>query len=94
MLDIKMNDKKEIFLSGSFDASQVKKALPVFESIDDSVTVDLKNLDYISSAGLSVFVATHQRLEKLGKAVRLTNMNKHVRNVFQISGLHQVFQIE
>ncbi len=94
MLDIKVTDKKEIFLSGRFDASQVSRALPIFETIDDSLTVDLTNLDYISSAGLSVLVATHNRLEKLGKTVKLTNMNKHVRNVFQISGLLQVFQID
>jgi|WetSurMetagenome_2_1015567.scaffolds.fasta_scaffold141750_2 anti-sigma B factor antagonist len=94
MLNISVNDKKEILLSGTFDASQVQKALPVFESINDSVTVDLRDLDYISSAGLGVFVVTHKRLEKLGKTMRLTNMNRQIRNVFQISGLHQVFKIE
>ena len=58
------------------------------------MTLDCSNLEYISSAGLSVMLVTHRRLRAAGHALRLTNLQPRVRNVFTYAGLHRVLQIE
>jgi anti-sigma B factor antagonist len=56
--------------------------------------VDFQNLDYISSAGLGVLLATQQRLKKGGKAIKLVHMNRMVRDVFKIARFDLIFEIE
>jgi anti-sigma B factor antagonist len=94
MFDIEINEKGDVILSGRFDASQVEKAKPVFNDINASKTVDFSNLDYISSAGLSILLTTQKRLKDNGYQLILKNMNKHIREVFQYAGFDMVFQIE
>lgn len=95
MLDIvRKEDENLIVLSGRFDASQTEKAQEVFQTLTESSVLDVSNLDYISSAGLGVLLATLKRLSDMGKSLKLLNMNKHVRDVFKYSGLDRVFEIE
>jgi anti-anti-sigma factor len=94
MLDIKIDEKGQIILSGRFDASQVNKAKPVFEDIKESKMVDFSTLDYISSAGLGILLTTQKRLKDSGHQLILKHMNKHIREVFKYAGFDMVFQIE
>ncbi len=94
MLDIKIDEKGDLLLSGRFDASQVEKAKSVFSTIDGSKTVDFNELDYISSAGLGVLLMTQKRLKDMGHQLILKNMNKHIREVFKYAGFDMIFQIE
>ena len=94
MLDVKINEKGDVILSGRFDASQVEKAKPVFDDINTSKTVDFSNLEYISSAGLGVLLMTQKRLKDNGYQLILKNMNKHIREVFKYAGFDLIFQIE
>jgi anti-sigma B factor antagonist len=94
MFDIKYDKKGEITLQGRFDASQVGKAKIVFEMIESTTTADFDQLDYISSAGLSVLLVTQKRLKDNGNELILKNMNKHIREVFKYAGFDMVFQIE
>jgi anti-sigma B factor antagonist len=94
MLEIKINDAQEILLSGRFDASQVERANQVFEKIDKSVVVNFKDLDYISSAGLSVLLVTQKRLSEKNQQLKLINMNNHIRDVFMYAGFDAIFEIE
>ena len=72
-----------ISLAGRFDATQVDTASEVFDSVEQSTTVRFDDLDYISSAGLSVLLHTQQRLSRDGHGLRLAGMNPHVRLVFE-----------
>ena len=94
MFEIEVGADDKIFLIGRFDAAQVEKATPVFTSISDGRTVDFARLDYISSAGLGLLLATQKRLSKRGAGLRMVNLNPHIRNVFHYSGFDQVFQID
>ena len=94
MFSISVNDKGIIVLTGRFDAAQVDKAREVFSGLDGSAVVDFKDLDYISSAGLGVLLATQQRLKRGGKAIKLVNMNRMVRDVFKIARFDLIFEIE
>ncbi len=94
MLEIKKGPGGEILLAGRFDASQVDKARAVFDGIDATCTVDLEDLSYISSGGLSVLLATEKRLREGGHGLRLKNMNSHILELFRYAGLDRIFRIE
>ncbi|MBI4548247.1 MAG: STAS domain-containing protein [Ignavibacteriae bacterium] len=94
MFDVTISDNGEILLSGRFDASQVEKAKSIFNKIEKSSTVDFKDLEYISSAGLGVLLMTQKRLNESGQRLKLINMNKHIWDVFHYAGFNNIFEIE
>lgn len=93
MFAAQLQSDKEITLTGRFDASQVENAKKVFDSITKSCEVDFANLEYISSAGLSVLLVTQKRLSKSGNSLKLINMNKHIRDIFRYAGFDTIFEI-
>ncbi|HUI09648.1 MAG TPA: STAS domain-containing protein [Bacteroidota bacterium] len=94
MFSIAVNDEGIVVLTGRFDASQSDRAREVFAVLKESAVVDFRDLDYISSAGLGVLLATQQRLKKEGKAIKLVHMNRMVRDVFKIARFDLIFEIE
>ena len=93
MFDIRLGDKGEIIISGRFDASQAVKAETFMAALTESRIVDLGELQYISSLGLGVLLATQKRLMGTGHALKLVNVRGHVREVFHYSGFERVFEI-
>lgn len=94
MFQAKRTDSGEILLIGRFDASQAEKASSAFEKIDKTTMVNLKELDYISSAGMGVLLATQKRLKENGQQLTLVNMNDHIRDVFRYAGFDMIFEID
>lgn len=94
MLEIRNGSNDTIVLTGRFDASQVEKAKAFFSQISETRTLDFADLDYISSAGLGILLATQKKLSEGGHALRLVNVNPHIRDVFHFSGFDQIFRIE
>jgi anti-sigma B factor antagonist len=94
MLEIRQDESGRVFLSGRLDASQAERALSAFNEIEVSAEVDCTELEYISSAGIGVILATQKRLMGSGHRLRLVNVSKHIRDVFRYAGLHQVLDIE
>ncbi|MEJ2634791.1 MAG: STAS domain-containing protein [Calditrichia bacterium] len=93
MFEISYGEDNEIALEGRFDASQVDKAREAFDGINTTRTVNFRDLDYISSAGLSVLLVTQKRLSENGNQLILKNLNKHIREVFRYAGFDMIFQI-
>lgn len=91
MFDIKIQNGKDVFLIGRFDASQTDKVDNALRSIKENCVIDFRELEYISSAGLGELIKTYSRLKDLGKSIELINMNKHIIEVFKYSGLDKVF---
>jgi anti-sigma B factor antagonist len=94
MFDAKMTAGGDIRLSGRFDASQTDKAREVLDGVSATCSVDFSNLEYISSAGLSVLLFTQKRLSRRGHCLRLKNLNPHIRQVFEYAGFDLVFEID
>ncbi len=95
MFTIAVNETGVIELTGRLDAAQTERAREVFNRLSDSAVVDMQHLDYISSAGLGVLLATQQRLAREGgKGLTLVHMNKMIRDVFRIARFDLIFTIE
>ena len=58
------------------------------------VAFDFAELQYISSAGLRVLMATHKAMMAAGGTMKVLHPNAMVRGVFEITGLNSVFVIE
>ncbi len=93
MLEITIGSNDEVLLAGRFDAAQVDKAKSFFNGLSEGKTLDFARLDYISSAGLGVLLATQKRLQDRGQSLRLVNLNSHIRDVLRFSGFDQIFEI-
>jgi anti-anti-sigma factor len=94
MFDIKVTPEQEIKLFGRFDALQKDKAWQIFTVVQRTTTVDFQELEYISSAGLSVLLATQKRLKNQGQQLILKNMSQHVREIFRYAGFDMIFEIK
>ena len=94
MFKVKKMGKGEICIIGRFDASQADKARNALEEIEKTTTVNLKELEYISSAGLGVLLATQKRLSEKGQQLKLVKMNGHIRDVFRYAGFDMIFDIK
>ncbi|MEZ4887890.1 MAG: STAS domain-containing protein [Chitinophagales bacterium] len=84
-------------IAGDLDASSaiemdeaIKKA---FENERFRIVVDCKRLDYISSAGLGVFISYIEDFQKNQGAFVFCNMKKQVYSIFELLGLHNIFSI-
>jgi len=93
MLNIEINNDGAILLSGRFDASQVEKAKEVFKDISESCIVDCQGLEYISSAGLGILLMTQKRLMDTGNGIKIINLNKHIKDIFQYAGFDKIFEL-
>lgn len=94
MFEIAVDSQGIVRLSGRFDASQTDRASEILDPLGGNLTVDCADLEYISSAGLSVLIVTHKRLMGQGAGLRLRNLRPRVRNVFAYAGLDKFLPIE
>ena len=81
-------------MTGRLDASQATAAQAFLDRLQGSVTLDCGALDYLSSAGLGVLLKTQKRLLASAGKLRLTNVNRHLQDIFAYSGFDQIFEIE
>ena len=68
-----------------------KKILEISDC--DSLIIDCSNLEYISSAGLRIFLTTHKAFSKKGGMV-LKNVKKEVLEVLEVTGFTDFLKIE
>jgi anti-anti-sigma factor len=83
-----------VFIKGRLDSLTAESAREQLSGVVYSVNVDLSQLDYISSAGLGVLLELKKRLVALDHDVAVGPMPPHVRKIFELSGLDQVFALK
>ena len=59
----------------------------------EKLILDLKTLEYISSAGLRVFIKAQKMMNEQGTMI-IRNVNETVNEIFDITGLLSIFEIE
>ena len=99
MVEIKNSLKNDIFtiyVIGEVDASS---SIHLDESISEAtskykkIMVNCEQLEYISSAGLGVFMSYINDLEEKGIKLVIYGLSDKVQHVFQILGLDQLLKI-
>ena len=57
------------------------------------LTMDLSELDYVSSAGLRVLLSAHKSMKKQGGSMVVRGVNEEVQEVFTITGFSEILTI-
>jgi anti-sigma B factor antagonist len=86
-----------IVLVGEVDASSsIEVDNAISQSLENGfrkILIDCTALEYISSAGLGVFMSYIEEFRNEGNSMVLFGMNEKVANTFGILGLDQLLQI-
>jgi len=94
MLTIDGKGPGVVALAGRLDAAESPRAQAALDAVHGIVNLDCTGLEYISSAGLGVLLKTQKRLLATAGKLRLTGVNRHLRDIFMYSGFDQIIEIE
>ena len=91
------NNVSTVFLNGEIDmeiADSVREV--VFPLIDagKEVHLNLKDVQYMDSSGISVLIESHQKAMELGTKVILKEISKSVLKVIMMAKLEQILNLE
>tara|TARA_B100001250_G_C19081275_1_gene478639 strand:- start:94 stop:393 length:300 start_codon:yes stop_codon:yes gene_type:complete len=90
-------DIATIYLTGEIDMDVTEKAkefiMPVIEEKKE-VHLNLKDVEYMDSSGISVLIESHQKAMELGTRVVLKEISKSVLKVIMMAKLEQILILE
>ena len=85
-------------LEGNLDtaaAAETEKAMSPLNDVEGKdIIIDCTDLEYISSAGLRIFLGILQSAEDKGGHVYISNINDNVRGIFAITGFSNIFEFK
>ena len=58
------------------------------------IVIDFKKLEYISSAGLRVLIASEKQLKEIGKTLEIINVNDDVMSILSVTGFTYLLNIK
>ncbi len=83
-------------LAGSLDtaaAPETEKAMSPLNDVEGKdIIIDCTDMEYISSAGLRIFLGILQNAEDKGGHVYIKGINDKVRAIFTITGFSNIFE--
>lgn len=86
-----------IYLKGYLDAHTAPALENTFSTLIDKgryqIAVNFKDLAYISSAGLGVFMAFIEKIRENEGDIKLTSMSDKVFNIFDLLGFPLLYEI-
>ncbi len=95
-IDLKKEEKKlTIKLDGKLDTNtspELDSKMSELEGVEE-VIIDMKDLDYISSAGLRVLLSMQKVMNKQGK-MTIINVCDNVMDIFEVTGFSDILDIE
>lgn len=89
------NDVKNIFLSGELDtltSEELEQQMDGLLSDAKDVIVDLKDLEYITSAGLRILLEMQNIMSTKG-SMKITNSSEVILEIFEVTGFTEVLTI-
>ncbi len=94
---IEESEVKEVKLDGTLDSLTAPK---IMQKVDDmimhgarTIVFGLGKVNFISSAGLRVFIAAEKKLQKAGGSVILFEPGEQVREILRMSGFNSIFPV-
>lgn len=94
MFQIRTPEPGLVVLSGRLDASVSTEVGDQIRALPGPLTFECSELEYISSAGISVVMETYKRMQSAGHVLRMTGLQPRVRKVFEYAGLAGLLGIE
>lgn len=92
-----IDERDVLHIQGRIDtltSPELESALqPLLEKEKIQITLDFQEVSYISSAGLRVIIKAAQKAKAVNGEVALTNLNKSVAQVLEITGFQSFFKI-
>ena len=96
-IEIKRNAEETIIkLVGRLDtttAPALDKTINEDIAGTKNLVLDVKALEYISSAGLRVLLGAQKKMQKIG-SMKVTNVREEVMEVFEMTGFADILVIE
>lgn len=88
-------DKLTIALEGRLDTTTAPQLEEEVNKMGDvkELIFDFTKLEYISSAGLRVLLASQKIMNKQG-SMKVTNANEEVKEIFEVTGFIDVLTVE
>ncbi len=84
------------YLAGQLDAHSAPLLEKEIENVitsNNKLVFNLSNLDYISSAGLGVFMSFIQDIRENNGDIRFAELNEKVKNVMDLLGFNHIYDI-
>jgi anti-sigma B factor antagonist len=92
----KNNEKAVLKIEGRLDTTTAPSLEKVINELPADVTnliLDMKELVYVSSAGLRVLLSAQKKMNKLG-SMKLTGVCEDIMEVFDMTGFADILDIE
>ncbi len=85
-------------MKGWLDTAEVENIKdsmqPLIDNADKAIVLECKELEYISSSGLRLFLQLRQQVEAKGGTVIIRNLNDDLMSIFELTGFKKLFTIE
>ena len=90
-------DVKIVDCEGELDTNTVRDAEArlngLLEDGAQKILVNFERLDFVSSAGLRILLATAKRLTGADSSLKISDLNETVHEVFEISGFITILSV-
>jgi anti-sigma B factor antagonist len=100
-MEVKITEKDNVMiaaLAGRLDTAvsqEVATALqPLIDNADKTLVLDCKDLAYISSSGLRIFLTVRKAAAAKGGKVIVRDITPEIRQVFMMTGFLNLFEIQ
>ena len=83
-------------IEGSLDTAAAREAEKFMDPLNNvegkDIIIDCTNMEYISSAGLRIFLGILQNAEEKGGHVYIKGLNDTVQAIFDLTGFSNIFE--
>lgn len=94
---VNRDPEAELLMEGRLDSNTSPQAEEAFDQTADRfqrVVLNMRDLEYLSSAGLRVIKKLSVKMSKKGGELVLTNVNSMIMEVFEITGFVGILKFE
>lgn len=99
-MQIKVKQQDDVItalLYGELDhtAPRIRAGIPgqaYLEVGNSDLVLDLKNLSFMDSSGISVIIGRYKKLKSDGRRMYVTNPNRQIDKVMSLSGLYSIIK--
>ena len=92
-----IGEEIQVALKGRLDTSSSPELETEFDELipmQKPITVDMKELEYISSAGLRVILVAQKRVNANGTSMKFIYVNEIIMEIFDMTGFSDILTIE